>query len=322
MRLLACLNPSTGWRLRGVNPSTGKKYGLVSADFARQYPPFMLEEVAFRCGKCINCLKYRGSVLMARCIAESRLHVDNAFITLTVSDENLEQVFPGSSLDHRPWQLFAKRLRKRVGGSSIKFLMCGEYGENTLRPHYHAVVFGVPAFVYEDSGVRRADGLKACRIRRDNPVFADCWPFGDVYCGRVEPASVAYVSGYSLKQYVLGRDDRWYKEHGLAPEYVKWSRRPGLGRDYFDKFDLVDECVDAPWSCGVPLDDGRRLFPGRYYLDWLRLTSPEYYDRLLSSYDSGNREGITTADSFSRLLAERDRSVDYLRNRVVCARRI
>ena len=38
---------------------------------------------------------------------------------------------------------FMKRLRKRFKGKRIRFYMCGEYGEQFDRPHFHACIFGV-----------------------------------------------------------------------------------------------------------------------------------------------------------------------------------
>lgn len=313
--LLSCLNPTQGYRVRGINPDTGKKYGLLSADGLKKCLPQSVESVAFRCGKCINCLKYRGSVILARCVAESRMHDDSAFVTLTVSDDCLDKVFPNGSLIHRPFQLFCKRLRKRVG-ADVKYIMCGEYGELSQRPHYHAIFFGLEPYKFTDTGVMRQDGLGFLKSRDDNPVFSESWPFGEVYCGSVTPASIAYVSGYTLKQYTLGRDDAWYKSRKLAPEYVKWSRRPGLGRSYFDTFGLLEH-HGSRIDCGVPVND-RRVFPGRYYLDWLRLTSPENYDMLLSSYE---QKSDITPDMFRDLVADRSRKVDFLRYQTAASKR-
>lgn len=320
MRLLHCLNPTTGWRKRGINPLTGRKFGLCKADDVRSGMPFLFEEVAFRCGKCINCLKYRASVLLARCVAESYMHDDSAFVTLTVDDDNLQSVFPGASLVHKPFQDFFKRLRKRVG-PGVKYMMCGEYGEFSLRPHYHVLVFGVSPYHWNDTMRKLPNGLANRYDRVDNPVFSDSWPFGNVYCGNCTPASVAYVSGYTLKQFALRRDDTWYKSHRLSPEYVKWSRRPGLGSSYFDHYDCLVE-HGTTVQAGVPVNN-RLLFPGRYFLDRLRLTSVDNYDKLLASYARGNScFGEGTSDELDQALAQRDRNVDYNFHSLASTRRM
>ena len=35
-----------------------------------------------------------------------------------------------------------KRLRKKLHPLKIRFFHCGEYGDKTRRPHYHALIFG------------------------------------------------------------------------------------------------------------------------------------------------------------------------------------
>ena len=72
-----------------------------------------------------------------RCNHEASLYSVNSFVTLTYDDEHL----PGDQcLDHRDFQLFMKRLRKRFPS---RFFMCGEYGGLNGRPHYHSILFGV-----------------------------------------------------------------------------------------------------------------------------------------------------------------------------------
>ena len=50
------------------------------------------------------------------------MHKENCFVTLTYNDDNLP---PDLSLDKRAFQLFMKRLRKRVK-VPIRFFACGE----------------------------------------------------------------------------------------------------------------------------------------------------------------------------------------------------
>ncbi|MDX8558692.1 hypothetical protein OZ663_18615, partial [Elizabethkingia sp. HX CGY] len=46
------------------------------------------------------------------------------------------------SLDYRDFQLFMKRARK-LQEKKISYFLVGEYGSQTFRPHYHAIVFDV-----------------------------------------------------------------------------------------------------------------------------------------------------------------------------------
>ena len=307
--LNSCLFPQVIYRRRGINPATGKHFTAASADDLKKWTASAFEELPVRCGRCINCKKAKASSLIARCVAESRMHDDSAFVTLTVSDEKIHGVFPNGSLVHEPFQLWMKRLRKRLCFSGLKYMMCGEYGELSQRPHYHAIVFGVSPYEYVDSGVVDTRFNTPYRQRYDNPVFQDTWSFGQVYVGTVTPASVAYITGYTLKQDLLGRDSDWYKSRDLLPEYVKWSRRPGLGWSYFHKFglDLLD--VDRS-EFGVSID-GKRLYAGRYFSDLLQLHYPEHYDKLLMSY--GNDD--SNYGDYERLrdaLAARSRRLDCM----------
>ena len=47
------------------------------------------------------------------------------------------------TLRKRDYQLFMKRLRKAFPNDKIRFYAAGEYGPKTLRPHYHAILFGL-----------------------------------------------------------------------------------------------------------------------------------------------------------------------------------
>lgn len=305
----SCLHPHVIYRLKGINPATGKHYTAASVEDLQKWTASSFEEMPVRCGKCYNCVKAKSRGLVARCVAESRMHSDSSFVTLTVDDDNISRIFGEShSLSHRPFQLFLKRLRKRFGVPGIKYMMCGEYGELSCRPHYHAILFGVPAFLWRDSGVQLNNGFGLVKLRDDNPVFHECWPFGQVYLGDVTPASVSYVCGYTMKQFVLGRDEKWYKARSLSPEYVRWSRRPGLGRSYFLKhgLDLVD--FDRGES-GVSID-GKRYYAGRYFADYLHLTYPHEYARLLSSYEPEFRDRVDEVRQVDKAIDSRNRRYD------------
>lgn len=221
------------------------------------------------CGKCFGCLKSRALDITVRAVAESRVHDFSSFLTLTVSDEHMAAVFP-HGLCHRPWQLFAKRLRKQIG--PFTFLMCGEYGSLTMRPHYHAVIFG-PRFVdgYVD------DNCNWICSR----VLQECWPYGQIMLSDCNSNRCAYVAGYTCKDFSLGRDKAFYERLGLGLPYVKWSRRPALGLRWFLAF--RDDLLLADDGLSFVLDGKRFNFSGRYFYNKFRFTDPAVFDRLRAS---------------------------------------
>lgn len=232
---MICENPITMYRRSGVNPATGKLYPPISYGriIDAHLEPTLFQECAVPCGKCLSCLKNKARDLMVRAFHEAKMHEHNSFITLTVDDDYIDEVFPGRSLCHRPFQLFFKRLRK-ASSKPLRYLMCAEYGEHTERPHYHVIVFGLSPDERRPVAIVKTDPLLGTDRTLytgfyDSQLIKDAWPYGNVFVGSVTPGSIAYCTGYTLKSFVLGRDAAWYKSRGLMPEYIKWSRRPGLG---------------------------------------------------------------------------------------------
>ena len=159
-----------------------------------------------------------------RAMHESKLYESNAFVTVTYNDECLPD---NGSLAVRHHQLFMKRLRERVD-SKLRFVMCGEYGETTQRPHYHYLLFG---FYPSD-----------CRLyasNQGNPVYTsefldDIWGFGECKVGAVTFESAGYVARYTTKKLSDNKLSDVY--YGREPEFFLMSRRPGIGREWAENF--------------------------------------------------------------------------------------
>lgn len=189
------------------------------------------------CGQCTDCRLNRSKEWAIRCMHEADLHKENCFITLTFDEEHLLKRVNPMSLDKRDFQLFMKRLRKRV--PKIKFYMCGEYGELTRRPHYHACIFG---YDFPDK--------KLYTIRNGNRLYtsdilSELWPLGFSTIGSLTFDSAAYVSRYIMKK-ALGKnawknyfeyvDEQTGELIGLRlPEYTTMSRRSGIGKEWLVK---------------------------------------------------------------------------------------
>jgi hypothetical protein len=186
------------------------------------------------CGRCISCRISYSREWALRCVHEAKLHERNCFITLTYNDENLPA---GGTLVLRHFQLFMKRIRKEFG-NGIRFFHCGEYGEKSFRPHYHAILFN---FDFDDKKLWSVkNGIHLYR----SDILERLWAFGFATVGAVTFESAAYVARYSLKKIHGANKEAHYQNVNLStgevidrlPEYVTMSRRPGIGSGFFDKF--------------------------------------------------------------------------------------
>ena len=97
----------------------------------------VIRRLSLPCGRCVGCRLERSRQWAVRCMHEASMHMFNSFVTLTYDDNHLPEY---NSLNYKHFQDFMKRLRKSHNG--VRFYMCGEYGEDFSRPHYHAIVTG------------------------------------------------------------------------------------------------------------------------------------------------------------------------------------
>ena len=147
-----------------------------------------------------------------RCQLELQQHKTAVFSTLTYSDATLPP-----TLDRTELQRYFKRLRKALGANRpLRFFACGEYGEQTNRPHYHAILYG--------PGVG------------DRDLIEEKWGLGHVRVEDVTPARIAYTAGYAAKK--IGWVKESVREHvdpetgevyKWQPPFIQMSRRPGIG---------------------------------------------------------------------------------------------
>lgn len=140
------------------------------------------------CGKCAVCRKKRSNEWYVRLVEESKQHVCNLFITLTYDDDHLNYFNGTPCLVKRDVQLFMKRFRKHLyelyGIKNLKYFLVGEYGPDTLRPHYHALIFGLPA---KWNFVRNFD---------INTQLLKIWQKGFVRVGKLNDQRIKYCAKY------------------------------------------------------------------------------------------------------------------------------
>ena len=212
------------------------------------------------CGQCIGCRLNYSRQWAIRIVHEAQMHEENCFITLTFDQANLEKRSNPLSLDVSEYQRFMKRLRKKFG-SNIRFFHCGEYGDQNKRPHYHAIIFGMD---FKDKVLfSQRDGTKLYTSK----VLSELWPYGFSTIGEVTFQSAAYVARYIMKKHKgEGAEDyytRWCPETGegtpVEPEYCTMSRKPGIGKTWFEKYK-----TDV-YPHDYIVINGHKVKPPRYY---------------------------------------------------------
>lgn len=289
---MPCYCPLEGYWSREVGES-GKR--RVVFDVHEGYHDL---PVKVPCGQCVGCRLERSRQWAIRCMHEASLHDENCFITLTYADEYLPE---RGSLDRKAFPKFMKRLRKRYEGRKIRYFHCGEYGTVSLRPHYHACLFG---FDFEDKELWTTRG--GFPVWRSS-VLEKLWPFGLSEVGSVTFESAAYVARYIMKRRLgdgseaEGRDssvsDGVSGDVCVEREYATMSRRPGIGREWLEKFGGETYLQD-----GVVVR-GRLMRPPKYYDDQFESLYPDVLEsikkRRRSARDKWN-------ESWSRLEVRRE----------------
>ena len=215
------------------------------------------------CGRCLGCYLERARDKAVQLSLEKMNpeYNDNEcwFITLTYDDDYLPyhstvdtesgEIFTGASVELKDVQNWIKKLRDNNPDKTIRYMCAREYGSQTLRPHYHLIIFGLPL-----------DRELFCKIGNnangdplwttpelDNIKSKICWtvrrPLGDrtapiyragnVTVGEVTFQSISYVARYTMKKANKDYNSEWfYKSQGMDIEGISQSQ--DLGKWYYD----------------------------------------------------------------------------------------
>lgn len=251
---MVCYHPLSAFQQESDGESKGRVVFHETGKIARA--------LELPCGRCRGCRLVRSRSWAIRSVHEAQMHPVNSFVTLTFNDDHYK-----CSLDYRDFQLFLKRLRKVR--ESVRFYACGEYGEQTGRAHFHALLFGVGF---------DADGKLGENLYRSKELER-LWPFGNSSYGSVTFQSAGYVAKYAMKKKNGAMAEEYYtrvdRKTGalvrVEPEMGHMSlKNGGIGYSWFVKY----------WRDVYAARDGV-IVAGK------KLPPPRFYDRLLASNDPG-----------------------------------
>lgn len=217
-----------------------------------------------------------------RCLHEASLHKRNTFVTLTYNDEFLPK---RGNLDYPAFQKFMKRLRKHTAPNQVRFYMCGEYGPNGGRPHYHACLFGHD-FDDKKYHSKSPSGEKLFT----SPTLEKLWPYGFATLGDVTFESAAYVARYCVQKVTGKAAERHYArednegKYSLHPEFNKMSLKPGIGATWLKLYQ-----ADV-YPHDYVVINGKEVKPPKYYDQLYSKTEPEEHEQIKHAREKAARE--------------------------------
>lgn len=217
------------------------------------------------CGQCMGCRLAKTAEWATRIVHEAQCHELNSFITLTYSDENIPEY---GTLVKEHLQKFFKKLRNYVLPEKIRYYACGEYGDITQRPHYHAIVFN---YWPDDSRYHTTNNGNNLYV---SEKLQKIWKYGHVLIGACTYETAAYTASYVTKKIKsnierTGQDNNArFKYRNKIPEFSLMSRRPGIASEWYEKY------REQTWTHDSVIARGMERKPPKYYMDKLKEENP------------------------------------------------
>lgn len=186
-----------------------------------EYPIFLKTvQGIVGCGRCLSCRINLQRKKHFRLMLEWLSHKESCWLTITYNDHFKPM---DNSLHPDHMTLFLKRLRKKVK-KPIRYFYCGEYGDQTQRPHFHVCLFGI--------GKHWIDTIRSCWT---DPVSK--LAMGHIMVVDLSPENMKYTCGYTLKKMTKSDDTRL---NGRHPEFARQSM--GIGKFSVAKIAKAFKC--------------------------------------------------------------------------------
>lgn len=182
-------------------------------------------DVYVPCGSCVACKKRRVTDWCIRLEEEDKVSFSSFFITLTYDTDSVPLIAPNGrypmTLKQHDHTLFVKNLRK-TNSRKIRYYMCGEYGSERKRPHFHYIMFNLDIHDFNFLGYDKWGNMLFQCDRVDN-----AWQNkGRIEISTIGDGAFGYVAGYINKD---SKVPAWESDKRV-PEFSRMSQ--GLGSSY------------------------------------------------------------------------------------------
>jgi hypothetical protein len=184
------------------------------------------------CGGCYACRINLRREWTGRLLLESFFYPETSFVTVTYEDSHIP-IRDGLEVLHRPdFDRFRREFGRTSHGPNFRWYGVGEYGDDSLRPHYHFILFGVGLGWYDELCYAWSDkidqkdvtpkAVKEKRILRVDGKYREMRGF--ITCEPLVPERAAYACGYVIKKMHKPDDTRL---KGRPPEFRSMSKQMG-----------------------------------------------------------------------------------------------
>lgn len=275
---MSCYRPLLG-KFQGYEEGKAQYKILPCSGIPAEYP-----DINVPCGHCVGCRLDKSRQWADRMMLELDHSKTAIFVTLTYDPLNVPvacSLDDGSvlfTLNKRDVQLFMKRLRRSFDGREIRFYLAGEYGSQTHRPHYHAILFGLSLSDFPD--IKPVSKNSFGQFLYSSQKMYEIWKLGNVALAEVSWQTCAYVARYCVKKLSDDVSRETFDSFGVQPEFSLMSRKPGIAGYYaLEHPELIERSkqyfsdsngVTPRTSCQTP----------KFVFDKLQLTNPELYDTI------------------------------------------
>jgi len=231
--------------------------------------PVSVEGRLLPCGQCVACKIQRTRQWTIRLLGELEYWADACFATLTYDDDHLPLNKYGVPTLYKFHLMgFIREVRRDW---KIKYYACGEYGERTARPHYHAIIFGI------------------------NPGETDYvlrqWRRGMIKLGSVTKDSCRYVAQYIDKKWNGKKAVEEYVKKELQPPFQLQSK--GLGLKWLE--DNIDEITYNDYQIRY---NGHDVGLPRYFVKKIKQGGEEEAKRYDESADAKVKKSAAEKDEW------------------------
>lgn len=274
-----------------VSVKTGGDLIKVSKN-GRLFPSVGRASFLVPCGKCFACLSRKKSQAVFRMDCERRFgHLEKCedgsvkvrrykhcfFVSLSYATEFLP--YSWEFVDRRTGEYFKpleseepilcphhvtdfmKRFRRYYGKDSVKVFMCGEYGDQFDRPHYHFIWYTDMDWNSTREAIRHAWSCECPKNRVGEPGTFEVVGKYKTYrlsFGRIDVKSVNIRRMRYVAKYVV-KDNN---SNSLVPKFARVSH--GLGSAFLESEQAC--MVRKSKSLYAFTVDGKKCSLGRYYL--------------------------------------------------------